>query len=360
MPRQKKYNPADEESLWLDTSTDDILAKLPEDQRAIKLFRVKEIGKPPYITSLLRDEFDLDMVQEIYGGGRYRIEFIDPDTNQKIVRQFEIEGQPKILQSNKPNPLHRENGTFRRVEERESPNSEIVDAIRELREEMKKSQEGGITRALVEALLQRDNHGSGGIKETIEMIGALKGIITPPGNIESSVIKEAMMTGMNLVADGMDAANGGKSSPWLALAEKALPALLGLLTRVPLQNYPPEFSRPIDNTTNPSIEVKPVVTEKSQGFQTLAPKLKVFLPTFLTAASTNTDPNSFVETILDSTPTDNLPSVLEWLSGSTWFSDLISLDPAIEYQSAWWAELRSSLIGELSNPEKEPIDEKTD
>ena len=149
----------------------------------------------------------------------------------------------------------------------------------------------------------------------------------------------------------------------MMILDKVLPTVQDALKAIAVQqrgNIPRPMTRPEGQAVLP-LNQPPLSDIPLTGFESIADKLRAYLPTFLSAASGNSDPNILVELTAPNIPPKDKQIVIEWLESEKYFSDLCTLHPIIAGQRAWWEEYNQGLLAILKNPgETEPEHDETE
>ncbi len=78
----------------------DVARRLAGFGLKFKVFRIVENGER-YIKSLSAEQFDVEnpegSLRTYFGGGFFKVYFVDPETREEISSEFEIEGEPKLV-----------------------------------------------------------------------------------------------------------------------------------------------------------------------------------------------------------------------------------------------------------------------
>lgn len=340
---------------------DEVLAGLPSDDSVINLYRVNPIGRSAYMAEFTPSEFSLEAVRNTYGGGKYKY----TAKGNGVVRRgtFEIDGEP--MKDGKPiirqvykryiggklvysKPEDAEVIVGPASTERQPDNLQLtflLEEIRRLREEMKQPAEkpSDIKKEFLEQMVMFK-----------ELFGT--GQKSPSEDLSKNVIE--------LIKQGIEVgqmANGEGSSPWMMILDKVLPTVQETLKVIATQQrgiIPRPMTRPDGQAVLPSNQ-PPLSEVPLTGFESIADKLRAYLPTFLQAASANSDPGILVELTAPNIPPKDKPTVIEWLSSEKWFSDLCTLHPIIAGQRAWWEDYTTGLLDALKNPGDEPDNHDT-
>lgn len=332
---------------------DEVLKGLPSDDAVINLFRVNPIGRSAYVAEFSPGEFSLDAVKNTYGGGKYKY----VAKSNGVVRKgtVEIDGEP--MKDGKPitrqvykryingklvfsKPEDAEVVVGPQVTERSQGDiglTLLLDEIRRLREEMKQPQQSPET--IKKSFL-----------EEMMIFKQLFGNDKSPSEDLSKNVIELIKQGIEV---GQMAENGG--SPWMMILDKVLPTVQDALKAIATQQQR-AITRPLMPIPGSIEAIAPKPEIPLTGFESIADKLRAYLPTFLSAASANSDPNILTDLTYPQIPEREKETVKAWLASDKWFSDLSTLHPLIQGQQAWWQEYRDGLLLSLQSPEGAEID----
>lgn len=144
-----------------------------------------------------------------------------------------------------------------------------------------------------------------------------------------------LLEAVKLVKEGMmlsGGREGGPASPFLYAIEKLTPSIEKTVDALTAGKggQPPKVERP--------------VLQVSEAFRPFVPLIRPYLPALVSAASVNSNPESWAEIIEEAIPEKEREALRGWLQGDTWFRDLCGLDRRISLQAAWWHALRSLLL----------------
>jgi hypothetical protein len=336
---------------------DEVLAGLPSDDAVINLYRLNPIGRAAYIAEFTPGEFSLEAVRNTYGGGKYK--YVAKANGTVRRGNFEVDGEP--LKDGKPivrNVYKRYiNGklVYSKPEDADilvsSPTQEkpdnvpltlLLDELRRLREEIKQPQQSpeAIKKGFIEEMVL--------FKELF-------------GSQQRSPNDEFAKNAIDLIKQGMEVANMAENggSPWMMVLDKVLPTIQEALKTFGQQQahmIQRGVQRPDATGTATLPGSAPALSVSEMpltGFESIADKLRAYLPTFLSAASANTDPGILVDLTYPQIPVTDRSTVQEWLESEKWFLDLCTLHPIIQGQRAWWEDYRASLLDALKNVEGE-------
>jgi hypothetical protein len=332
---------------------DEVLAGLPSDDSTINLYRVNPTGRSAYIAEFNPREFSLEGVKNTYGGGKFK--YVAKSNGTIRQGTFEVDGDPKsggnpkigykryneqgklvFTRSDDPEAIQ----VGARNEQLQTQNGNVplmllLEEIRRLREEMKQPTQSPTTVK----------------KEFLEELLVFKQLF---GDDKKSPAEDLSKNVIDLIKQGIEvgqlAENGG--SPWMMILEKVLPTVQEAIkafsvqqSRIPIRSIQ---SPPLNAITTPAMPEVPLT-----GFESIADKLRAYLPTFVSAASNNADPDILVDLTFPQISEKDKDAVLRWLESEKWFSDLCTLHPIIQGQVAWWTDYRNSLLLALKNPEDE-------
>jgi hypothetical protein len=317
-------------------------------------------GKPAFISEFSPLEFSLEGVKNTYGGGKYKYM---AKASGGFVRQgtFEIEGEPTGGRS-QTKPI------YKRYINGKLVYSKPEDAEVILNSPQATSANGDITSLLLLELrglresLSRPIESPESIKKGfLEEMMIFKQLF---GDDKKSPTEDFSKMALDLIKQGIEvgamAENGG--SPWLTVLEKVLPTVQDAIRAFSIQQHR-GINRQQAHNPDEAIALSqvPITPEMPlTGFDSIADKLRAYLPTFISAASSNSDPNILVELTAPNIPEKDRVNVIEWLSSDKWFSDLCTLHPIIAGQRAWWGEYSSALLAMLTNPKDESEHNETE
>lgn len=325
------------------------IQQLPSEDKAIQVWRMHPQGRPRYLGIFAPYEFHIEHLKATWGGGKYKIAF--PLGGGRVERVVEIEGPPVIADNESRNfwgvNRDRNLGTPAVVPAgADAVQAAILQSLQELRQAiLTKPADSAITQVLIQ-LLQNQNQGE---NKVLENMMKYKALFSSGGGTDANAVLQALKTGLDYAGAGPD-----PKSPWLELAERALPMIAQVFNRAAstampgdgpaLGSMPENYQNGVDPMQN-----RPSLTPPT-GFAAIAPQLKPFLPTFINAASRNTDPGLLAETTFNMLPSDQFANILTWLNSDQWFADLSSLSPLIIAQQSWWVEFRAALIDMIQHP----------
>lgn len=334
---------------------DGVLAGLPEQDSVIRLFRVNPQGKPAFITEFSPSDFSLEGIKNTYGGGKYKLVALSNTGNRES--HFEIEGEP-IQGRVQPKPVFKRYMGGKLVYSKPEDADIVIEPAQE-------KPSGGLNEAsLITVLLAemrqlrselQPKENIGDVRrQLIEELSLLKGFFA-----QSNPTADLSKSAVDLIQKGVEIAmtagngEGSAASPWMLILDKVLPTVQDALKVVAAQRSVP-MQPPRQNgagTDKPPTLSPPEQGQALTGFAALAPQLKPYLPAFVQSASSNVDPSVLVDMAIPNIPKDKYPAVIGWLESDSWFTDLVSLHPAISAQAAWWETFRENLIESLKNPE---------
>lgn len=310
------------------------IAGLPQDSSVITLYRIPDQGKARYVTKLTPEDFDLEQIKRQFGGGRFRYTALQ-DGIKVQHGTFEIEGEPVLggARREEASPVSREVAALTEKLERlvdtlgARPQSDFQEKLLTILLEDRKSR-GGLDPELVAAILAAARGGGGG---------------------EPSQASQLTML-LDAIKQGMMLSGGGGTHPLIYAIEKLTPSIektVNALTSQP--------------GAKPAVPEKPaLVPQVSEAFRPFIPLIRPYLAGLISAASVNSNPESWADIIEDTIPQKEQGAMRSWLSGDTWFSDLCALDRRISLQAGWWNTLRGILlepgeapVGEEEEPEPE-------
>lgn len=381
MARKKTDN---EENLDLfEVAPDDLdnaIADLPGDDSQLTIYRCREQGQghPIFVATYPPSEFSLELIQENHGGGKYNIY---AKRDRQIVKRLrvEIEGEPKIFHGSVP------------LAARQNPykfggwRSKI-----QMEEEAEKAKMGGMDpttfmllneiKNLKESLreiAQNAGSGSGGgfdRKSFMQELVMFKELFAPSNPVadQTGMISTILQKGLEIGARAANGDVGGNSwvdtiKELIPVAQQALSAFANKTAieqaRVKMSPQTSDMVQNINESINKPLsasgfgDILPDMnTQKSAtGFAAIAPMLRVYIPLVIGTASRDGDPAGIIDLIENNIGGEQKPHVIEWLSSTSWYTDLCSLDPRIQLQAAWWSELHDMLLGQLTGMEPQVV-----
>jgi len=330
---------------------DAVLAGLPSEDSKIKLYRMNAQGRPAFIDSFDAISFSEEIIKNTYGGGKFKYVAI---VGGGVVRQgvLEIEGNSKDNKRTIKKYVPGKGVIYVTTDEQEEISSLLgmppvstvpsngIDPILLILQELK---------AMREQQAQPQSK-----RDFLEELKMYREIFAPQQN-QLSPTNDVAKYAVDLIKQGLDLAqsaeNGG--TPWyIMIADKALPIINKAIEAVTLQsNLQRARVQPVNGPIPISSGEQLPPPQNLTGFDAISDKLRAYLPTFLSAASNNVDPNSLVELTLPNISDQTKPDVIVWLESEAWFNDLLKLHPIIQGQQAWWQDYRDSLLNELKNPQ---------
>jgi len=305
------------------------LSGLPDDGSQIYLFRMYDRGRPKFLTKMEPSEFDLEIIREQFGGGRFKY---TAKKNGAVIRegQFEIEGEPKTPKFDDGTNGHT---TFDKYDVVAMLKDEISALKQELTQKKKESEQTLAT--MLGAILQNSqNRESADDVESkiLSKLAMYKSLFTGT-EVSTDTIFNAMTKGMEIAA-----AAGGEGTPiWLTVAEKLKEPLTQIATAY-AQSKVGEMPKPKKQIEESKMTKNPVID-----------MIKPYLSLVVTAASKNADPALYADLVIDNLPADKKDEVISWLSSEQCLKDLVACDNRISLQLSWWNELRQQIIEGLQD-----------
>ena len=344
--------------------------ELPNEEDTISLFRMYDQGRPKFVDKLYPQEFDLKSIRAKYGGGRFKVTALVGDS--QVTKVFEIEGDA-ILSGLNSAPRNPGDGKGYWVKHEDEKPYIFPNTFKEMQEKFK-----AIETAINDKQPVRDNSSADLLKVIVpflmgnredpkktlfEELNLLKGLIGPssPVNIETSIIMDAIKMGREM-SEGI--ADGGGGNRIIEVIEKLLnhPVTLGIINAVKNSQAGQTLKNPTPTSTTAPTPGPDVLRppETPTGFGAVAPFLTPHINSFIASASAGSDPNILVDMALPLLPKDKWPIIIDWLKSPAWFTDLMTLDPRIEVQSAWWRGFAEVLLQALTEPEVIPPENESE
>lgn len=361
MPRKKKvdYKPANlvDDPLVLgsqppepidseDQELDEVFGEFPQNENCIELFRTSQQGgRPVFLESLMPSVFSFSYVTDHYGGGRYiaRGKYKDGSIQR---RAFEIEGDPFPVRRKVPEhvanlrPSEMETYTRPTVEPvtaSQAGGNEAMAAMMTMMKSMILEMRSSEMEFLTKMKMYKEVLG-GGEKKDAPLDQAL------------SMLKQGIELGSL-----HNAGDGGGSSIWLMALDKLKEPLTKIVDTIQvavtqnkrmLPNVPTDPVKPIDPSA-PVQPVQPGEPEKGDSSMILG-AMKSLLPVLTNGAAKGSDPELYVDFLLDQIPRPFYDKALAWLMEPDCLEQLARIEPGIRYQQEWWTGLRGGLTSALN------------
>lgn len=343
---------------------ENLIAELPADSKPVKLYRVNDRGRPAFLCSVLPGEFNEESVLRKYGGGTFRLDWVDSINNRRLQRPFTLEGEPiiqRFVGTNNEGNTPVINSAFQN-------HQTVSGEISALREEIKAMKNGSEQSRLLELLITRNSSNGETDEKFLMKMKMMKELFGPSHQqMDTSTIFTAMKSGMDLVADGLGGRGSDSTSKWLSIVDKYAPVLLGLVQKIAMP-APAQYNTSAtvvgsERGTDMDMNLKPQLAQNN--FSLIAPQLRNVAPMFIAAASRNAHPGDVISAIYPLIPQDQHQTLLNWLASPNWFADLCSIDNRIEAQMAWWNESFHPVMihaiqnsGEILEDEESEIDNR--
>ena len=350
MPRPKKtqqyvakLTPVDaledepEKDAVLDDADSDIqeaLQSVAGGVTTVKLYRIlPQGGRPKFLTEISPDMFSEAHVQDMYGGGIYKIRARKQD-GKWGGRTFEIEGDAKRVQYH----------GFEEEEERVAPPTNPTPVQQPI------VQPPGIDPVMLMQMMQKaQDQGEQRILRMMEMLR--------PQQQSPDVTKQVFEI-VEKIAPMMGGGEGG--SPWLAALAQFKEPILKIVDsiQVALTRQPTISGQPTPVQSNPVPLQSTSATTKPTEENMIQLLVRQYLPVFVNAARSGGDAGIYADMVLEQVPQNLYPKLQAWLNGQ-WFEELKSFDAHIEYQAGWWGELRTYIL-EGMKPDATSVQSATD
>jgi len=316
-----------------------ILSSMPGGLRCLSVFRYPEGnkgGRPSYIDDISPDQFRYQTIKEMFGGGRFSIQWDNADGSiSKSVLDItgpylKLEGEDEKDTSSEETPIPIQlpssdnpgtgpgHGGLSPLEFYKLMRDERNEARREAREEL---------RAILE--LTRPQQQSPDMTKQVFDI----------------VEKVVSMTGQ---------VGGDGGNPWittLAMFKEPLTKIVDTIQAavnrppLPVPVHPPVPSQSPQQT----IQRNPPVHHVTQEDDVITLMLRQYLPLLVSAAAKNAEPSTYADMILDQVPESQYASLAAWINRPDCLEGLCTIEPGIRYQQEWWVTLRASLIEALND-----------
>lgn len=337
---------------------DDVIAGIGSgDGAIINLFRLNPQGAPAFIGEIQPSDFSLEGIKNSYGGGKYK--YIGKGNGSVRQGFFTIDGDPIGPNRGQVKPIYKRYINGKLVYSKPEDAELVINPPQAERERTSSDPLMMMFLAELRDLKTKLDHPVD--TETIkanflkEMV-IFKELFAAP--VQQNPTADMSKMVVDLIKQGMEVATltgeGGNASPWMMILDKVLPTVQDALKVVAIQQQRSVVRQPqaIENQAMPSNGSQPPLSPVPlTGFDSIADKLRPYLPTFLSAASNGTDPAVLIDLTYPQIPPPEHSKIIAWLESTEWFSDLCKLHPIIVGQRAWWQEFRDGLMETIKNPE---------
>lgn len=348
---RKKTTPAVEEEYY-SPDVEVLLERvhmLPEEGNWVSLYRFpagvdgKYSGRPGFCGTLTPQQFQLPVIQEWYGGGRFRAKFNKPivDENGRTLQQFEfiIEGEPRLR---RPATDASQSSTEK------SPVVEVVEKMIE-----KQAKENDMTKMLLAIVLQQNKQPGGNSRtEILQELEALKGLASGASNgFQAKDMLEMFRSMLELAQSSA----GGSEHPILSMILDKAGPLVERLSATPMVAVAPHPGQLPQSggqpPPSPASISPPVERPKEKGLVEMFQDslLKRLL---LEAAANDGAPGLYAEMIVEHIPLADRAQTQVFLNDEAWFQKVCDFIPEARLQAAWWGELRETVLQIFNSPDK--------
>ena len=198
---------------------------LPGEDKVISLFRILPSGPPSFLTALSPDGLrNLSIIQDEFGGGKYKAVAKNYETGEKVERPFSIEGEPKIRGSKiiTKDPktgffLNKADWRKESGYEPEGENGSSDVMIRFLERQLD-------TLGAENARLKEQRPAGNGMNDALQLLVSAKELLAPSAPVNQSAMDTntlftALTKGMELVSE-RDRENGQPG--WISLVKEIM------------------------------------------------------------------------------------------------------------------------------------------
>ena len=310
-------------------------------ERYVRLYRINDQGgRPKLIESLIPQDFNETYVQSKFGGGRFQAKWIDK-SGRLFKYPFEIEGKAKFVDD-------------------ESEDDEDFQTVQPVAQHFQPSQPAGPSFMEIIGLMNEARKDAR--MENAEMMRMMmeglrpQAVVAAPSGIEQTLgfVKEL------LPIIGQGGGGGGEPMPWYAnvliqlkdplakLLDTANTVVLNSGKQQPVQQKPSPRVQANHAKILQSEALDSIEPVEEEGDDMIASQFKQYLPVLLRGASKNTDPQVYVDMILDQVPRMAYDPLRKWLLVPGCLDKLAAIEPGIKFQVEWWESLQSGLIEALN------------
>lgn len=322
-----------------DEEMDEVFSDMPGNEACIQLYRIKQQGgRPTYLCEIRPSEWSLAYVKERFGGGRYSAKGKYRDGRKKRTI-FDIEGEP--LPDAKTGP--------------EKPEPIAVQPIAPLFPANAQPQYAGnafesTILTLMKQLIQQTQQSE---TQMLEKMRLYKELFAAPERKEAP-LEQALSMLKQGIELGAAQGGGDGGNIWLLALDKLKDPLTKIVDTVNLAITSQGLQRNPGTLPTPAPGA-PVPSTPNQGDPMLT-VLRAVLPSLINGAAKNTDPNQYVNWLLDQLPEGAYAGFKNWLNEPDCLDRLAMIEPGVRYQRNWWIELRAALIEAMNEESQDGFD----
>ena len=334
----------------------EVFDALPGEEKVISLFRIPASGPPSFLIALSPEGLrNLSMIQDEFGGGKYKAVAKNYETGEKVERTFSIEGEAKvkgskIITKDPKTGFFRPKSEWTREEGYQLASDNNTDPVIRLLEKQ-------IDKLEAEVSLLKGGQANGhtpNMSDLVNLLVQAKELIAPQSPVNQSTMD--VTTLFNAMTKGIDLVNERERDNdkpiWMDLVRELIPQVQQIVNKVAMAPAPKGPTQPA--TTQPPKDVTP-----KTPFQALIPTLEPYKQTFIDAAANDDNPELLIPLVAARIPPDKKPEIIKWVQEGKWFDDLVSMDQRISLQRGWWQDFVGGLIIELGGqqPPETPVED---
>ena len=316
-------------------------------ERYVKLYRIPGAsgGKPRMLADLIPEEFTESEVMNRFGGGRYHARW-KTAKGVWLRYPFEIEGEPFPVKRPRPKP-------YREEEEQD----EDEQTIQPLATQAQQVLQGRDSISITDVLTLMNEARREAREDMRMMIEGMRAQQPAPSSIDSALgfVKDLLP----IINSG--GSGGSEPAPWWVTALTQLKDPLNKLMdtaqmaiqkagAIPTPQSAGATSMPLKDVPKVMVQDSPapVQVEPVKEDDMILSQFKHYLPMLLKGAANGTDPELYMDLILDQVPKMFYDSLRTWLLEPGCLDKLADIEPGVRFQAGWWKELQGHLLSTLN------------
>lgn len=356
----KKTAEADAISIATDTVDDELQDLNPEERDILRALTELEgsqdarwqiYRKPPlkqdqregFLSALSSSELTMEEIQQRFGRGKYLIRGFQSTGRFLKQTTVEIAADPdKPPESKQQSTTSDTRDLLAILQDRDDKRSERTHQIMSLTIPAAIT---GLT-TIIAALMNKPQAQSNGMKDTVELAGALKSLMTPQDGGMSTA--EMMFKAMDFASKHAGKGEGG--SGWMDIVREGMNTIAPLLEAKMATPQPALLPRPQQlATTTPQVQQPVKQIEDNKVNPLSAMKLLSWardtLGYLTMKAAQDADASLYADWVIDNVPPGvDFTQFAKYLQDESWWTVLQQFQPAVTPHQEWFAEFRTLLI----------------